>query len=67
MKMQVKKIEDSKEKGFVIWNAKDDYNDNYYLFAKHHDLLYNLMVFDPKMTVKKQLDFLKILYELNKD
>jgi hypothetical protein len=66
-KMEVKKIAENKEKAFVIWNAKDPNNDNYHLFARHKDLLYNIMIFDKEMPLEKQLRFLELLYDLNKD
>jgi hypothetical protein len=31
-KMEVKKVSENRDKAFVIWNAKDPYNDNYHLF-----------------------------------
>jgi len=66
-KMEVKKIADNKEKAFVIWNAKDKYNDNYHLFARQNDLLYNIMIYDTQMPVDKQLKFIQMLYDLNKE
>ncbi|MBX2923516.1 MAG: hypothetical protein KF746_15045 [Chitinophagaceae bacterium] len=66
-KMEVTKIAENKDKAFVIWNSKDPYNDNYYLFAKHESLLYNIMIFDKEMPVEKQLGFLELLYDLNKE
>lgn len=65
--MEVRKISENKDKAFVIWNAKDAYNDNFHLFARHKGLLYNIMIYDKAMPVKYQLDFIKSLYELNKD
>ena len=66
-KMEVKKISENRGKGFVIWNAKDPYNDNYHLFARHKDLLYNIMIFDKEMPLEKQLSYLEALYDLNKE
>ena len=66
-KMEVKKVAENKDKAFVIWNAKDPYNDNYHLFARHRDLLYNIMIFDKEMPLEKQLSFLELLYDLNKE
>jgi len=66
-KMEVKKITENKDKAFVFWNAKDPYNDNYHLFARHKDLLYNIMIFDRLMPVEKQLKYLELLYDLNKE
>jgi hypothetical protein len=66
-KMEVKKIAENKDKAFVIWNDKDPNNDNYHLFARHKELLYNFMIFDRQMPVDKQLAFLEMLYDLNKE
>ena len=65
-KMEVKKISDNKEKAFVIWNAKDQHNDNYHLFGRNKDLLHNIMIYDTQMTVEKQLKFIELLYDMNK-
>ena len=65
--MEVRKISENKEKAFVIWNAKDPDNDNNFLFARHKDLLYNFMVYDPEMSLEKQLSYLELLFEVNKD
>ena len=65
-KMEVKKITENKEKAFVIWNAKDKNNDNTYLFARHKDLLYNIMILDRAMPLDKQLKLLEELFEMNK-
>ena len=65
-KMEVKKIAENKEKAFVIWNAKDKNNNNTYLFARHKDLLYNIMIFDPAMPQEKQLKLLEEIFEMNK-
>lgn len=65
-KMEVKKIAENKEKAFVIWNAKDKSNNNTYLFARHKDLLYNIMIFDPAMPLEKQLKLLEEIFEMNK-
>ena len=66
-KMEVKKISENRDKAFVIWNAKDPYNDNYHLFARHKDLLYNIMIFDKEMPLEKQLSYLETLFDLNKE
>jgi len=66
-KMEVKKVAENKDKAFVIWNAKDPFNDNYHLFARHKGLLYNIMIFDKEMSVEKQLEYLETLYEINKE
>lgn len=66
-KMEVKKITENKDKAFVIWNAKDANNDNYHLFARHKELLYNVMVYDNLMPLDKKLALLEMLYDLNKD
>jgi len=66
-KMEVKKIMENKEKAFVIWNAKDPYNDNNFLFARHKDLLYNFMIFDKEMPLEKQLSYLELLFDINKE
>ncbi len=65
-KMEIKKIKENKDKAFVIWNAKDKNNDNTYLFARHKDLLYNIMIFDPAMPLEKQLKLLEEIFEMNK-
>jgi hypothetical protein len=65
-KMEVKKIAENKDKAFVIWNAKDSNNNNYHLFARQKDLIYNIMVFDEVMPIEKQLRILVDLYDLNK-
>lgn len=65
-KMEVKKIAENKEKAFVIWNAKDKNNDNTYLFARHKDLLYNIMIFDKAMPLEKQLKLLEAVFDMNK-
>lgn len=66
-KMEVKKVLENKDKAFVIWNAKDPYNDNYFLFARHKDLLYNIMIFDREMSLEKQLRYLELLFDINKE
>jgi len=66
-KMEVAKVTENKDKAFVIWNAKDPYNDNYHLFARHKDLLYNIMIFDKEMSLEEQLSFLEVLYDINKE
>ena len=43
-----------------------DLNNNIYLFARHKDLLYNIMVFDPAMSPEKQLKLLEEIFEMNK-
>jgi hypothetical protein len=65
-KMEVKKIAENKDKAFIIWHAKDSNNDNYFLFGRHKDLMYNIMVFDEVMPLEKQLSILEELYDLNK-
>ena len=65
--MEVRKISENKEKAFVIWNAKDPDNDNNFLFGKHKDLLYNFMIYDTEMPLEKQLAYLELLFEINKD
>lgn len=65
--MEVRKVLANKEKGFIIWNAKDLNNDNNFLFAGYNKLLYTFMIYDPEMSIEKQLAFLELLYELNKD
>ena len=66
-KMEVKKILENKDKAFVIWNAKDPYNDNNFLFARKKDLLYNIMIFDKEMPLEKQLSYLELLFDINKE
>lgn len=66
-KMEVNKIGENKEKSFITWHTKDKNNDNYYLFARHKDLLYNIMVFDKAMPLEKKLALLESLYDLNKE
>lgn len=65
-KMEVKKISENKDKAFVVWNAKDKNNDNTYLFARHNDLLYNIMILDRAMPLDKQLKLLEEIFEMNK-
>lgn len=43
------------------------YNDNNFLFARHKDLLYNFMIFDKKMPLEKQLSYLELLFDINKE
>ena len=66
-KMEVKKVLENKDKAFVIWNAKDPNNDNNFLFARHKDLLYNFMIFDKEMPFEKQLSYLELLFDINKE
>jgi hypothetical protein len=66
-KMEVKKISENKEKAFVIWNAKDENNNNFNLFACQNNLIYNLMISDDKMSIENKIKFLEILYEINKE
>lgn len=65
-KMQVTKINENKEKAYVIWHAKDENNDNYFLFARDKDLLYNIMVFDKTMSLEKKIALLEAAYASNK-
>jgi hypothetical protein len=65
-KMEVKKIKEDKEKAYIVWSAKDAYNDNYHLFARNNDDLYNFMIYDEKMTLEKKVAFLEMMYDLNK-
>lgn len=67
LKMNVRKLNDNKEKAFVIWNAKDDHNDNYHLFGRHKKLLYNIMIFDRQMPVEQQLKFIELIYDINRE
>ncbi|SFM57751.1 hypothetical protein SAMN05428949_0040 [Chitinophaga sp. YR627] len=66
-KMTVKKITENKDKSFIIWNAKDQYNDNNFLFGTHNGLVYNIMIYDKKMPVEQQLRYIEMLYDLNKE
>jgi hypothetical protein len=62
----VKKITENKDKSFIIWNAKDQHNDNNFLFGTHNGLVYNIMIYDKKMPVEQQLQFIEMLYDINK-
>ncbi|TWV92212.1 hypothetical protein [Chitinophaga pinensis] len=66
LKMAVKKITENKEKSFIIWNAKDQDNDNNFLFGTHIGLVYNIMIYDKQMPLEQQLKFIEMLYDLNK-
>lgn len=65
-KMEVKKIKEDKTNAYIIWQAKDAHNDNFHLFARNKDVLFNIMIYDPNMTTEKKVAFLETLYELNK-
>ena len=65
--MEVRKISENRRKSFIFWNAKDADNDNNFLFARHEKLLFSFMIYDENMPLDKQLNYLEILYDLNKE
>ena len=65
-KMTVKKLTENRSKSFIVWNAKDQYNDNNFLFGTHNGLVYNIMIYDKKMPLEQQLQFIEMLYDINK-
>lgn len=65
-KMDVKKIKEDQQQAFIIWYSKDQHNDNYFLFARDKELLYNIMIYDTQMPTDTKLKLLESLYEINK-
>jgi hypothetical protein len=61
------KIEENKEVGFVIFKIKDASGEFYRIFARHHDLVCSIKIFNKEIPLENQLDKLKMLHQLNKN
>jgi hypothetical protein len=61
------KIEENKEAGFVIFKIKDLSGEFYRIFARHHDFVCSIKIFNKEMPIENQLDKLKMLHDLNKN
>lgn len=66
-KIVFKKIEENKENGFAIFKINDASGIFYYLLGGNNDTMYSIKIFDKKMPMVNQLDYLRTLNKFNKD